>query len=107
MIRIAKILPPLVSGSFGCLGAQARSVVQAFGDGVGSTGGGVGRLGVLKGLAVRRIRGSLSVALHMALSDRVMAYMATPGVCGVVGGNGGGLDDLFEETLQFGLFGDF
>ena len=68
-------------GTFGNLGDEARRVVDSIATESAArkavaTGDQANVR--LKGILASRIRGALSVALHAALSDRVVAYMTAP-----------------------------
>jgi hypothetical protein len=77
-------------GSFGVMSRQGEQLVAAMAEewaGRECSDYSPGEH-ALRSAAVGRIRARLSTALHLGLSQRVLAYMGTPGVAG--GGTGGG-----------------
>jgi hypothetical protein len=74
-------------GSFGALGSEGRQLLDAVATewSARETVPGAARPKALKGIALSRIRATLSAALHMSLSARVLEYMVTPAVRGVAG----------------------
>jgi hypothetical protein len=79
-------------GSFGALGSEGRQLLDAVATewSAKETVPGAAGPKALKGIALSRMRATLSAALHMSLSERVLEYMATPGVRGAVGQGAGG-----------------
>jgi hypothetical protein len=77
-------LATLALGSFGALGPQGRNLLDAVATEWSAREVVPGAAGpkALKGIALSRMRATLSAALHMAVSDKVLEYMATPGVRG-------------------------
>jgi hypothetical protein len=62
-------------GSFGCIGEQGGQLITALAQESAARHGFDNKL---RGVCAARIRGALSLALHWALSDRVIVYMAAP-----------------------------
>jgi hypothetical protein len=69
------------------MGSEGRQLLDAVATewSARETVPGAARPKALKGIALSRMRATLSAALHMSLSARVLEYMATPGVRGVAG----------------------
>jgi hypothetical protein len=84
-------LATLALGSFGVLGAEGRQLLDAVATewSAKETVPGAAGPKALKGIALSRMRAALSVALHMSLSERVLEYMASPGVRGAAGQGAG------------------
>jgi hypothetical protein len=85
-------LATLALGSFGALGPQGRDLLDAVATEWSAREVGDGTAGpkALKGIALSRMRAALSAAMHMAVSEKVLEYMATPGVHGGAAAQGVG-----------------
>jgi hypothetical protein len=85
-------LATMAIGSFGRMGAEALGIIHAIAaewaarEHSLTAGGGAE---AMAGIANRRIRAKLSLALHMGLSERVRAYWGMVGVQGREGAAGG------------------
>jgi hypothetical protein len=100
-------LATLALGSFGALGAEGRQLLDAVATewSAKETVPGAAGPKALKGIALSRMRATLSVALHMSLSERVLEYMASPGVRGAAGQGVGAVvgEVLGWEDVPWGM----
>lgn len=104
-------LATVAIGSFGCVGKQAAGLFKSMATEwaykvVGDPK--LPRFQLVRAVALARIRGRMSLALHAGLSGRVMAYMSAPNALGPDGGVGPGMGDQLLDVVgvEVGDFGD-
>ena len=91
-------LATLAIGSFGTVSAEGHKLLDAIAEEWASREENMlASSGVLKGVAAGRIRAALSTALHMGLSERVIAYWGMPGVRSGAGIGTGVRGMVYEE----------
>jgi hypothetical protein len=83
-------LATMAVGSFGCIGAEGQGIIKAIAaEWAARESSLTAKPAAMAAIAVGRIRAALSAALHMGLSERVRAYLGTPGVHGSHGAGAG------------------